>query len=316
MLQTNIMKYMKKHCKTIIAIILTIGVIGLSTYVIAQSFKRKDKAYYYLPITSSYYLFKENSDLKFNVFSNHQQDEYLQKEKINTSYIKDLYTNDYYEVVIKDVIENNSEIRYENRIFYQYIITIEFPIKNYQQMQLRDAKLILSFDCDEKREFNIGSIILDDDENIPFFYLSNLKGIINEISGIQVLKGVCLTFNKEYDEEVKILKIESLDNRIKTKEEGFYLIQDINIDNEIPIHALKESDSCQGFVEYPALLTDNKINIFIELNYEEIQMITTLGFKITYERNNVKYNQYIMPFQYFNSSSKVVDKIVYDYNKY
>lgn len=307
---------MKKQFKITIVISLTTIVIVLSFFAIVQSFKRKDKAYYYLPITRSHYLFKEDNNLKFDLYSSHHKDEYLQKEKINRSYIKDLQTKDYYEVVIKDIDEKEEEIRYENRLFYQYVITIEFPIKNYQQMQLKDAQLILNFDCNEIREFNIGSIILDDDENVPFFYLSNLKGVVNAINEIQTLKGVCFTFNKDFDENVKILKIESLDNRVKVKEDGFFLMNDVNFDNEIPIETLKKSDYCQEFFAYPTIITDNKINILVELDYEEIQMISTLGFKITYERNNVKYKQYVMPFQYFNSSSKVVDKIIYDSNQY
>lgn len=307
---------MKKQFKIIILIILTTIVVGLSAFAIVQSFKRKDNAYYYLPITRSHYLFKEDNNLIFKVYSSHHKDEYLQKEKIKRSYIKDLQTKDYYEVIVKDIAEKSEEIRYENRFFYQYVLTIEFPIKNYQQIQLEDAKLILNFDCDEIREFNMGSIILDNDENIPFFYLSNLKGVVNAINGIQTLKGVCFTFNKDFDENVKILKIESLDNRVKTKEDGFFLMKDINFDNEISLESLKRLDYCQGFFAYPSMITDNKINVLVELDYEEIQMISTLGFKITYERNNIKYKQYVMPFQYFNSSSKVVDKIVYDSNKY
>lgn len=307
---------MKKQFKIIIVISITTVVVVLSTFSIVQSFKRKDNAYYYLPITRSHYLFKEYNNLKFNVYSNHQQDEYLQKDKIISSYIKDLHTNDYYEVIIKNIVEKEAEIRFENRFFYQYILTIEFPIRTYQQMQLREAKLILNFDCDEKREFNMGSIILDNDENISFFHLSNLKGVVNEINEIQTLKGVCLTLNKDFDENVRIIKIESLDNRVKAKEDGFFLIQDTSFDNEISIQTLVESDYCQGFVPYPSVITDNKINILIELDYEEIQMITTMGFKITYERNNIEYKQYVMPFQYFNSSSKEVDKIVYDSNNY
>lgn len=310
------MKSMKKKYKIIIGTSITIGIIGLSIISITQSVKRKKNAYSYLPITSSHYLLNKDNVLKFDVYSSHHQDEYLKKEKVNNSYIKDLQTKDYYEVTIKDIVEKEEKVKYENQFFYQYIIVVEFPIKQVQHMQVKDAKLILNFENDEKREFKVGTIILNDDEHMPFFSLTNLKGIVNEIEGVQTLKGVCFTLDKEFDETVSIIKIESLDKRITTQKEGFFLINDMNFDNEINIHTLEESAYCQGFVEYPIVVTDNRIKILMELNYDKIEMITIVGFKITYERKNRLYTQYIMPFQYFNSSSKEVNRIVYGTNSY
>lgn len=312
----NIMSCMKKQSRIIIGSCFTIFILSISIFAIIQSIKRKDNSYYYLPIMKNYYLINERKNLTIDVYSNHQNDEYLQKVNIERGFIEDMNSKDYYEIRIIDIDEKDNVIRYENTLYYHYLIYIELPIENCQYIQLENAKLVLDFPTQEKREFKIGTIIIDEDENTPFFNIVNLKGVVNTIEGIQVLKGIGLSLNKANDDYTRILSIESLDKRIKVDCKGIYHLIDNEYDNEMDVDEFKKRDFTHCFLEYPFVIEHTTKHYFIELNYDKWMMIPTLGFKLTYERAGFIYKQYIMPFQFFNSSSQTIEQVKYETNSY
>lgn len=310
------MNCMKNQFKIIIGSILTIFIFSISIVAIVQSIKRKDRGYYYLPMTKNYYFINEQKDAFVDIYSNHHQDIYLQKTSIEYGCIEDVDSKDYYEINIKKIDEKEDTIKYENRLYYHYQIHIELPIKNCLYTQMENAKLVFYFPSTEKREFKIGSIIIDDDEITPFFNIVNLKGVVNAIDGVQVLKGIGISLHKDTEEYTRILNIESLDKRVQVEHKGIYHVIDHNYDNEIDINTFKKMDTHHCFLEYPFVVEQTTSHYFIELNYNQWLTISTLGFKLTYERAGFIYKQYIMPFQFFRSTSQNIEKVIYDTNSY
>lgn len=312
----SIMSYMKKNYKIILGLILTMVVLVVSIIAIIISIKRKADNYSYLTIEKTHYIFNDKTTISFGLYSNKKKDEYLEKSNIVSSYIKDTISGDNYEVDIMQITNTSNNIIYENENYYYYQIDINLPIKNYEKMQLLNTELIINFISFEKRIFPIGSIILETGDNSSAFYLTNLKGIVNKIDNKQILKGIGLSLKNETSSKLKIIDIEILDKRIENNHHQILRLNDNKYSNEILVDELSKSNYYNNYSNYPIEIGFNEEHYFIELDYIDYITITTVGLKIIYEKDGVKYNQYIMPFQFFNTTSNNINKTIYESNRY
>ncbi len=303
------MSYMKKPFKVTLFVALTLIFLSLSIIAIIVSIKRKDNSYYYLAVEKNHYLLNNENELKINLYSSHSEDEYLKKENICKSYIENTKTSDYYEVSIQKINQEKQEILFEKRAYFGYQISVIFPLTNCDYLQIEQAKLVLSFETEEKRTFPIGNLIINQIETTDSLNLTYLKGVVNQMDEVPILKGIGVEFRKNYNEEIKIVSIESLDKRVKVKN-NIAILNNKMYDNELKIEELKntivDEETC-----FPFSVLENT-SYFIELDYDSLQMITTLGFIVTYEMNGIVYKQYMMPFQYFNSSIRSYQSIQYE----
>lgn len=303
------MSYMKKQFKFILFIALTIIFLTLAIVAIVVSVKRKDKTYYYLAVEKNHYLLNNDKELMVNLYSSHSEDEYLKKENIRKSYIENSKTNDYYEVSIQKIEQEKKEVFFEKRAYFSYQINVLFPLTNCDHLQIEQANLVLNFETEEKRTFPIGNLIINQIETTESLNITHLKGVVNPIDDVPILKGIGIEFRKNCDEEIKIVSIESLDKRVKVQN-TLSILNDKKYENELKIEDLKSTLVDEEML-FPISVLENT-PYFIELNYDTPLIITTLGFIVTYERNGLVYKQYIMPFQYFNSAAKSYEKIQYE----
>ena len=80
------MNYMKK--KYIKVFLPTILVISIVLFIVISTVIRKKDFFYYITKPVEYYLPNKNLNMNVNIYSNHQNDYYLQEEAIEKLYLE------------------------------------------------------------------------------------------------------------------------------------------------------------------------------------------------------------------------------------
>ena len=132
----NIMSYMKKKYIKILPLIVTSSIIIVVISILVITIIRKKDYFYFIIQPSNYYLPNNNLTLNIELYSNHQNDYYLNKDTIEKLLIKDKVKNDFYMVKINQIVAKENTIKYNNKYFYKYLLKIKIPIKDIDFLQI------------------------------------------------------------------------------------------------------------------------------------------------------------------------------------
>ena len=300
----NIMSYMKKKYIKILPLIVTSSIIIVVISILVITIIRKKEYFYFIIQPSNYYLPNNNLTLNIELYSNHQNDYYLNKDTIEKLLIKDKVKNDFYMVKINQIVAKENTIKYNNKYFYKYLLKIKIPIKDIDFLQISQAILEFYYLSTEQIKLDIGSIIIYNECKNHHIHINHLKGIVNQIDQLNILSGIGLTLSSDVDLEIN--NIVPLDRRIKVQGRLIKKLKEDNYDNFINMSDLLDNEYkvLEVDSDFPKIILNKNIknHYLIPLGYEEIFSITILGFIIDYSIDGINYQQLINPFKFYNTS--------------
>lgn len=101
-------------------------------------------------------------------------------------------------------------------------------------MQINDASITIYYTSSENIKLSIGSIIFNPQKGESDIKVTHLKGIVNEIESKMILMGVGMDINNTTKQDIKILSINTLDERINVKNQ-ICLLNNQDYTNEIKL---------------------------------------------------------------------------------
>lgn len=310
MLLMSFMNYMKKLLNIKIIIVSLLMIFAISTIVFALV--NRKKVNYYMTYLKEYYLMNENNKFSINLYSTQKNDDYLEKENVERIMLTDKSSENFFEVTLENIVENDEIISYDNKKFSKYRVDLKIPIETEDNMQINDASITIYYTSSESIKFSIGSVIFNPQKGKNDIKITHLKGIVNEVENKMVLTGVGLDVNNTIKQDIKILSINALDTRINVKN-YICILNNQDYANEIKIEELENSDVVMYKDDFPIIIkTDEQQKILLLLEYDNPVTIQTLGFVIEYEIMGINYKQFVNPFLYFNTTSKKVEMIKYE----
>lgn len=309
------MNYMKK--KYIKVFLPTILVISIVLFIVISTVIRKKDFFYYITKPVEYYLPNKNLNMNVNIYSNHQNDYYLQEEAIEKLVIKDQENQDFYTIKLKQIVEENKILIHDNKTFYQYRLSLELPLQDILYLQINQTVLEIYYLSEEVMSFDIGTIIIYNEYPSRDLNISHLKGVVNNIDTLDVLCGVGITLYS--DASIVVNDIKVLNEKITIQGSNIKIIEDDNYENSQAINELLGGAYQVLDIEdsFTPFLIDKgeKKHYLLPLGYKEIISIERLGFLIEYTIENTSYTQLIEPFQFYKSYKNNYQVIKYEPNR-
>lgn len=309
----SIMNFMKKPWRIKIYIGLVIIIILITIVIIILSITRKKDYYYYLTINDSYYLECNNTKFDVRVYSNHDDDIYLNKEVITSIYLKSRVSEDFYELDLSDLTKSEKSVEYNDKTFYENILNLKLPIITKEDLQLNDCYLELRFLSEEIIKLNIGSIIVYNIESSNHLEISHMKAVVNKVDEEQILSGIGISVNASAN--LTITDIKTLDTRVFVKSEYIKRLENDSYLNSVDMSELlgvayDPLGTKEDFTEI-TINNSDQAHYIIPLFYEELISINKLGFRIEYEIDGVSYTKLVYPFKFFATSQNVYQEVKY-----
>ena len=306
----NFMNCMKKLLSIKIIIVSLLMVFAITTIVLALV--NRKKVNYYMTYPKEYYLMNDNKSFSVNLYSTQKNDDYLEKENVERVLLTDKNSENFYEVKLENIVENNEIVSYDNKKFSKYRVDLKIPIETKDNMQINDASITIYYTSSENIKLSIGSIIFNPQKGESDIKVTHLKGIVNEIESKMILMGVGMYINNTTKQDIKILSINTLDERINVKNQ-ICLLNNQDYTNEIKIKELENSNIVSSKLNFPIIIKkEEQQKLLLLLEYDKPITIQTLGFIIEYEIMGKNYHQFINPFQYFNTTSKKAEIVRYE----
>lgn len=254
----------------------------------------------------------DNKSFSVNLYSTQKNDDYLEKENDERVLLTDKNSENFYEVKLENIVENNEIVSYDNKKFSKYRVDLKIPIETKDNMQINDASITIYYTSSENIKLSIGSIIFNPQKGESDIKVTHLKGIVNEIESKMILMGVGMDINNTTKQDIKILSINTLDERINVKNQ-ICLLNNQDYTNEIKIKELENSNIVSSKLNFPIIIKkEEQQKLLLLLEYDKPITIQTLGFIIEYEIMGKNYHQFINPFQYFNTTSKKAEIVRYE----
>lgn len=295
------MNTMKKFYK----IVLLCSVVAIVAIIISTVIIKKPKEIItFLTAPHDHILLTKdgNSNLQVPLYSS-EDTPYLQKDMITKCYIKNVQTNEQYDIVINDIIKQKDTVKFEEKNYYSYKCSFDLNFYSNVGEYIKEAILVFNYLNEEVIELRIGSISVNQDIYSTDFNVTNMKGIVNEYEGTKMLVGVCLNLsslsNLKIKEIISLSSITKVD--LKNITEVNINIESINKINDIIPNYQIITDNV-GNKEIDLFENETK-QLFIPLVYDKYQTVTSLGFKIVYEIDGKEKEGIIYPFVFFKTNN-------------
>lgn len=123
----------------------------------------------------------DNKSFSVNLYSTQKNDDYLEKENVERVLLTDKNSENFYEVKLENIVENNEIVSYDNKKFSKYRVDLKIPIETKDNMQINDASITIYYTSSENIKLSIGSIIFNPQKGESDIKVTHLKGIVNEI---------------------------------------------------------------------------------------------------------------------------------------
>ena len=316
MWRMNIMNFLKKISSIKIGIIISFIITVIFIVLIIVTVIKKNVVYKFLVNVQDYYLTTKEDYLTLMVYSNQDDNYYLNVDTITDALI---YSKD--ETLCSTVevrkIEKSAEVkRYKDETYYGYILELKMPFKNSEYARYLDVSIKFTYPSFEVIKLNLGNLIIYENYPTKNIHLQHLKGVVNEINSKSYLVGVAFTITSKCDMVVK--NIVSLNPNISFQNDNFVILDSLDFDNYQDISTLLDFKYEVTYKdEYGLDLKlgqDEECSILIPISYETLNFVNTLAFNIEYEVNGIKYTETISPFKYFSNFSGALEEVVYDPN--
>lgn len=293
--------------------IIIFGYLAIGAIVIF-SFKEKTDVINYFSIENNYSrLLTTNEVLSIPIFFSDNKNFLIDSNNISSVSLK----NDIFEVAVDiKAIKYDSTIVYLNKTYYQYSFLIEFSkitIDNLE-MEMLDAKLLITYKNSEILEIEVGNLFLNfgDVQASDHIDLRYLSGIVNEIDGKKYLVGIILKVDNFTTQPIQIKSISTNVSKMAFSLERSFLSLH-SYDSETDLEEIVGEFDVLVFTlnsDFQLLLNDDYYYV-IPVMYQELVKINRLPIIIEYGYNNQDYRYVIDDFMFFNERF-VID----DYEEY
>lgn len=293
--------------------IIIFGYLAIGAIVIF-SFKEKPEVINYFSIENNYSrLLTTNEVLSIPIYFSDNKNFLIDSNNVSNVSLK----NDIIEVAVDiKAINYESTMTYKNKTFYQYSFLIEFSkitIDNLE-MEMLDAKLLITYKNSEILEIEIGNLFLNfgDVQGSDHIDLRYLSGIVNEIDDKKYLVGIIIKVDNFTTQPIQIKSISTNVSKMAFSIESSFLSLH-SFDSETDLEEIFGEFDVLFFSvnsDFQLLLNDDYYYV-IPVMYQELVKINRLPIIIEYVYNNQEYRYVIDDFMFFNERF-VID----DYEEY
>lgn len=303
------MNYLKRNYKQLILIICIILTLAASLFILLKPSK---KSITLLTYDAEYFLIDNDyPSMEVLVYSSVYDTPFLDIDSVQDTYLLDVKTNDSYMLKL-DSISFNGKSRYNESVYYGYLISFVVPFLTEDLISISDAYLKIEYINSESISFNIGSVyMIQDNENDELFYTTNKGYTINAYDNILLgCVNIHLKKNNECHDDINIVNIDAISTKCYVdKAKLLSTNDDISLEGYNIIR-----DSTTPNNSYPLELTGDEY-LSLYLKYDEIYETSSLGFVIYYEVNNIIKKKIVYPFKYYKTSKpKEVIEYYYEYD--
>lgn len=303
---------MKKKYKIILPIII---VLFVTIFIVILALTNNTKMSFYSVKKHYSVLTEEYPDLELIVYSNTDQNEYLNLEKIRKC---SLYNEiDYYDVTLSSIELLNSKKTIDENEYYQYKLNIKLNFVIEKMLLINNAKLEINYSSNEKMIINVGNICFDKPLKDNYLSIDKVQGICNDLGNLESLTAVKISVSNNLDKTIVIKSIKTISSSIKVNND-YILVKDYDTSIDHNTHTSQLLGTNYNlYVESknsfePIELTKNtEKDIIVPLTYKEKEFVDHMGFVIELEIENEKYYQIINPYTLFSSSN--VSYALYEY---
>lgn len=302
----NIMNFMKKLYNIRYYLIVTVILFCILTLIIVLSWIRKKDYYYYLNTPDVYYITNNNTSFDVELYTNHEKDNYINKESIISVFLKANNSSDFYELKLNNISENKTLINYDNKNFFEKILNFTFPFMIEETLQIDNAYLEFNFLSNEVLKINLGTFINYNEKSANHISILHMKSLTNKVNNLELFTGLVLRLTTTND--VLIKNIIPFDKRVGVNGKLIKKIDNSDFANNTPIENLINEKYNPLIINNdfnPIILNKDEVSTYIiPLTYEKLILINKMGFKITYEIDGISFNKIIYPFKFFNTNQK------------
>ena len=309
------MNFLKKNYKIIVfAVGICVIIVGFCIIMFHKPNGKCD----IITVKNDYYVI--NSDavnyLNIPLYFSMKDPAFLKQDNIERIH---LITEDKEDIIPLSIKEINflKEIKDNDEIYYQYDLKVAIDLVIDSLTIYDDIYLEIEYVNSVSIKLLIGSISIYNYKSNNELQYTNLKGIVKSYNQTKMLQCVAVKLNTKDD--IKIIDIRALNNKVNINMEDSVVINNIDLSN------MKLEDYVDADYNIIGNSTYNRSfdisdedYLLIYLKYDKYIEMTCCGFVITYLKDNVLYEKVINPFMYYKTNSLLEEivKVTYDANNY
>lgn len=237
---------------------------------------------------------------------------YFNKEIIESAYLKNINSDQIYEVEVKNITKTLNTIKYENKDLYEYDLELMFNNCTKEEIRILDCYLELSFNSGEIFKIDIGSILFKQVSENSYLNVSNFKAIVNNVmpygeNTLPTVVGILVKLKNNTNKNITLTSLFALNSLVKVDTDKVKVLSNTSYESNTDINTIIDSpyellkDKTDGNVNF--LVSPNEeISLIIPLNYLKLEIVNESGLIFTYKIDENYYEGMIETIPLFNST--------------
>lgn len=301
---------MKKKYKIIIPIALVL-IVALIVTIIVVSVKRSEKLN--LLVLQKHYslLYEDKPTLNVSVYSNKDNNYYLDQNNIDKSFIYN--DTDSYATQVLSFTKQENTLNYKDKTYTENVISFKLDVDSNNLINIENAKAKIVYQNNDVLDLSLGNISFKKTDTTDNINVSKVQSIVTSFDNYTSLAGILLKLNSE--KEVVIKNITPISSSLKINY-NYCLVKnsDYEVQNNVDLKELfgdsytPFNHSTTGFNE---LTLNGEAVIVLPLTYMTNEFVDNCGLVIEYVMDDVTYFEIVNPYVLFKTADNSC--FIYEY---